>query len=595
MTKIEFPRKPAAFLLYFLKSLTTWQKLGIAGALGMSALCVFTGFGLIYSFKLLIDAFPDANKSDIWIDLKYPFILIVVICVAHILSYRVRDMIDAYSRPYIQNNLRELLLRNLLLHSNDYFHNRFSGELINKIGNVTQAFSNIIWQRIQNGYIPSCAAIISTLLILGSIDINLAIIILVATIALIISALFLGRYLSAASGVVADCEGRISGQMIDTVTNISSVKNFSQQKHEMSLLDIHQKPFVFAYRKYVVWENIFWGAFNLLSAILVIGMIWYLIENWSKGKYSIGDISICVLILWDMWERFATLSFELAKFSGDLGKMSSALNDFVRPVSVEDKADAKIFAPKHGRIDFNQVSFQYDSGHIVFQDFSLTIPTAQKVGIVGLSGAGKTTLCQLLLRNYDIQSGQIVVGDFDIAAVTQESLRKNIAVIPQDPSLFHRTLHENILYGRPDATDDDVIAAARSAQAHDFILLTPDGYNTMVGERGVKLSGGQRQRIAIARAILKNAPILILDEATSALDSDTELQIQSALNRAMQGRTTLVIAHRLSTLSRLDRIIVMKDGRIIEDGNLNELIELGGHFSHLWALQAGGFLPEKIK
>lgn len=291
---------------------------------------------------------------------------------------------------------------------------------------------------------------------------------------------------------------------------------------------------------------------------------------------------------------FAELAYHLTQVSGDLGRMGSALNEFVRPVSVEDELDAPTFVPANGQINFVDVTFHYDSGHKVFEGFSLTIPSSQKIGVVGLSGAGKTTLCQLLLRNYDVNSGEIIVGGQNIAQVTQESLRKNIAVIPQDPTMFHRSLYENILYGKPDATQDEVIAAAKAAQAHDFILGTQDGYETTVGERGVKLSGGQRQRIAIARAILKNAPILILDEATSALDSDTERLIQTALDTAMEGRTTIVVAHRLSTLAHLDRIIVMKDGRVIEDGNLQSLIAANGHFAYLWNLQAGGFLPEKI-
>ncbi len=225
----------------------------------------------------------------------------------------------------------------------------------------------------------------------------------------------------------------------------------------------------------------------------------------------------------------------------------------------------------------------------------MTIPKAQKIGLVGLSGAGKTTLCQLLLRNYNLKSGEIIIGGENIAEVTQDSLRQKIAVIPQDPSLFHRSLRENILYGRPEATEEDVIAAAKAAQAHDFILATQSGYDTMVGERGVKLSGGQRQRIAIARAILKDAPFLILDEATSSLDSDTERLIQSALVAAMEGRTTIVIAHRLSTLARMDRLVVLREGVIIEDGTLDQLVAKAGHFAYLWNLQAGGFLPKKIE
>lgn len=594
MTKIEFPRRPVAFIGYFLKSLSTWQRVALLSTFLMAASATAVSYALLYAFKILIDALPEVDVDNVWGTLRYPFILIVVFCVLNNLSFRIRDFIGAYSVPSIQNSLRNLLVRNLLSHSHDYFHNRFSGELVNKVGNVSDGFSNIVWQRLTNGFVPAGAAVISSVMILWSIDLNLALILIAATAALILSIVFLGHYISRASAKVADCEGGISGQLVDTLTNISSVKNFSRAEHEMSLLSGFQNLFSAAYKKYVVWENIFWGMFNIFANILVLGMIWYLIENWSEKQYSAGAISVCILVLWDMWGRFAELAYHLTQVSGDLGRMESALNEFVRPFSVEDMQNAPQFKPQDGHIDFKNVSFLYDSGHKVFENFNLEMKASQKIGVVGLSGAGKTTLCQLLLRNYDINRGEILIGGQNIAKVTQESLRKNIAVIPQDPTLFHRSLYENILYGKPDATQDEVIAAAKAAQAHDFILKTQQGYETEVGERGVKLSGGQRQRIAIARAILKNAPILILDEATSALDSDTERMIQSALDTAMEGRTTIVVAHRLSTLAHLDRIIVMKDGQIIEDGNLESLIAAGGHFAYLWNLQAGGFLPEKI-
>ncbi|OFW87758.1 MAG: hypothetical protein A3J37_08065 [Alphaproteobacteria bacterium RIFCSPHIGHO2_12_FULL_45_9] len=594
MTKIEFPRRPVAFLMYFLGSLSFQQKSLLALSFVMCLSAVGAGFTLIYAFKLMIDALPLVKDGDVWRELRHPFSLIIIFCLVHSLSFRLRDLLGGYTIPSIQNSLRTVLMRNLLRHSHDYFHNRFSGELVNKVGNIAQAFYNIVWQRLMNGFVPTFASLVSSLIILVSIDINLGLILLAATVSLVVSVLFLGHYISRASANVADCEGEISGQLVDTITNISNVKNFSQADHEMSLLGYFQTLFATAYKKYVVWENIFWGTFNIFSNSLVIGMMWYLIENWTEKQYSAGEIAACILVLWDMWERLASLSYELTQVSGDLGRMESALNEFVRPVSVEDIKDAPAFTPKDGRIDFANVAFHYDSGHQVFDGFNLTIPSSQKIGVVGLSGAGKTTLCQLLLRNYDIHGGEILIGGQNIAAVKQESLRKNIAVIPQDPTLFHRSLYENILYGKPDATREEVIAASIAAQAHDFILATQDGYETTVGERGVKLSGGQRQRIAIARAILKNAPILILDEATSALDSDTERLIQSALDAAMEGRTTIVVAHRLSTLAHLDRIIVMKDGMIIEDGNLQSLIAQNGHFAYLWNLQAGGFLPEKL-
>jgi ATP-binding cassette subfamily B protein len=594
MTKIEFPQRPVAFLIYFLKSLTAWQKISIFLLMFITAVVVSSNFVMIYGFKLLIDLIPEANPNDIWLNLAWPFWIIVVCCLIHTIFLRVRDFIDANSTPYVMNALREMLMGNITRHSHDYFHNRFSGELVNKVNNISSSYRNILWDRFIHGFIPTISAIISSFVLLWFIDIILALTFIAIIGGMILSVYFLGGYMGRASANLADREADISGQLVDTITNISSVKNFAQQSHEINLLKHHQIPYVSAYKRFVKWEIIFWLVFDIFICGLIIGAVWYLIGNYSNGNLSAGDLAVAVLIAWDIWYRMAFLSWNLVALSGDLGKMQSALNEFVRPISVEDKANAPIFTPKDGVMKFKHVAFHYDSGHQVFKNFSLEIPSSQKIGVVGLSGAGKTTLCQLLLRNYDLQGGEIIIGNQNIADVTQSSLRKNIAVIPQDPTLFHRSLYENILYGKPEATKDEVIAASIAAQAHDFILSTQEGYETTVGERGVKLSGGQRQRIAIARAILKNAPILILDEATSALDSDTERLIQTALNHAMEGRTTIVVAHRLSTLAHLDRIIVMKDGIIIEDGNLQQLIEANGHFAYLWNLQAGGFLPEKL-
>ena len=594
MTKIEFPRRPVAFLVYFLKTLSFGQKASIFALILITAAVVASNFIMMHGFQLLVDGISKADPHHVWDTLSKPLQIIVLCCMFHLVFYRIRDGIDAIYTPRVMNALREMLMGNITRHSHDYFHNRFSGELVNKVNNINTTYHNILWERLLHGFIPAVSAIISSSVLLGFIDIYMSLLLLAVVAAMILSIFFLGGYMGRASANLADREADISGQLVDTITNISSVKNFSQHEHELKLLKNYQTPYVSAFRRLVSWQIIFWGVFDLFISILVIGTVWYLIENYSKGQLSVGEVAVAILIAWDMWYRMAHLSWHLTQISGDLGRMSSALNEFVRPVNVEDVADAAVFHPKDGAIHFKDVSFVYDTGHKVFEKFNLVIPSSQKVGVVGLSGAGKTTLCQLLLRNYDIQSGEIIVGGDDIAKVKQESLRKNIAVIPQDPTLFHRSLYENILYGKPDATKEEVVAAAIAAQAHDFILKTQQGYETEVGERGVKLSGGQRQRIAIARAILKNAPVLILDEATSALDSDTERLIQSALDTAMEGRTTIVVAHRLSTLAHLDRIIVMKDGQIIEDGNLQSLISANGHFAYLWNLQAGGFLPEKL-
>ncbi|MBL8638315.1 MAG: ABC transporter ATP-binding protein [Alphaproteobacteria bacterium] len=595
MTRIEFPRHPWRFLLYFYHTLTVWQKTSIFLAVATTGFEAMASMVMLYTFKFLVDALALADPQNIWVNLKTPFWTVVGLCFLTTTILRIRGIVNAYSTPYILNALREVLVKNLTRHSHEYFHNRFSGDMVNKVNNMCKAYVDIFWDRLAHGFVPAFFSITSSCVLLGFVDPYLSLILLGVVGALFCASYFLGPKLSEASANLADRESDISGQLVDTITNISSVKNHAGMFHEIDLLKKIQYPYILAYRRKSWNEIIFWGVFDLIVSSLVIGLIWYLIENWASGKYSTGDVTVCMLIAWDAWWRLAGLSWSLTQLSGDLGRMQSALNDFVQPVGVEDKEGARKFSPESGEIEFKNISFVYDSGHQVFSDFNLTIPKAQKIGLVGLSGAGKTTLCQLLLRNYNLKSGEIIIGGQNIAEVTQDSLRQKIAVIPQDPSLFHRSLRENILYGRPEASEEEVIAAAKAAQAHDFILATQSGYDTMVGERGVKLSGGQRQRIAIARAILKDAPFLILDEATSSLDSDTERLIQSALVAAMEGRTTIVIAHRLSTLARMDRLVVLREGVIIEDGTLDQLVARGGHFAYLWNLQAGGFLPKKIE
>jgi ATP-binding cassette subfamily B protein len=281
---------------------------------------------------------------------------------------------------------------------------------------------------------------------------------------------------------------------------------------------------------------------------------------------------------------------EILRFSKEVGNCRQALNIIVEPHEIQDHPNASDLLVTQGQIVFDKVQFQYQNTEPLFENKTVTILPGQKVGLVGHSGSGKTTFVNLILRLFDVSQGTILIDGQDIKKVTQQSLRKNIGMIPQDPSLFHRTLFENIQYGRFEATSDEVITAAKQANAHEFIMHLPKGYESLVGERGVKLSGGQRQRIAIARAFLKNAPILILDEATSQLDSVTEQNIQESLWQLMQNKTTIVIAHRLSTLLHMDRILVFEKGRIIEDGTHQALLAQAGRYSSLWAAQVGGFI-----
>ena len=318
-------------------------------------------------------------------------------------------------------------------------------------------------------------------------------------------------------------------------------------------------------------------------------------ETYEAGKIELATISYLFTLVLILSTNARHLTWSLQAFMEYVGQIRDGIHTIMREHEIADESDAKPLEMRKGEINFDKVSFGYSGqgGKSVIENLNLNVPSGQKLGLVGSSGAGKSTLVSLLLRFYETDTGNITIDGQDLSRITQDSLRENISVIPQDTSLFHRSLADNIRYGCLDATDEDIIDAAKKAHAHDFIKDLPKGYETMVGERGLKLSGGQRQRIAIARAILKNAPILILDEATSALDSESEQLIQDSLFELMKGKTVIAIAHRLSTIAKLDRLIVMEQGRIVEDGNHEALLKSKGHYAKLWDMQSGGFLGDE--
>jgi ATP-binding cassette, subfamily B, bacterial len=321
--------------------------------------------------------------------------------------------------------------------------------------------------------------------------------------------------------------------------------------------------------------------------------VWLLIDGRAKGTITIGDFALIFALTAQIFECMWGVSNEVTRFTEHFGKITQGLRLTTQAHDIQDEPSAPALQVTKGEICFNKVHFQFSDVEPLFSNKSVVIRAGQKVGLVGYSGSGKSTFVNLILRVFELQSGEIRIDGQDISKVTQNSLRQVISMIPQDPALFHRTLFENIQYGKLDATQDEIIQAAKKAHAHAFITLLPAGYESLVGERGIKLSGGQRQRITIARAILKNAPILILDEATSALDSVTENLIQESLLELMQGKTTLVVAHRLSTLLYMDRILVFDKGKIVEDGTHDDLLSKNGRYKTLWDAQVGGFLPEK--
>jgi len=336
---------------------------------------------------------------------------------------------------------------------------------------------------------------------------------------------------------------------------------------------------------------------TLINGFLVVGVVGWAMYLWMQGTASVGIVAAATAVALRLNSMSGWIMFATSNFFRELGVVREGMQTIAQPITLKDADDARPLAVDRGAVEMRDVSHHYGKQKGGLDHIDLQIAAGEKVGLVGQSGAGKSTLVKLLLRFYEVENGQISIDDQPISAVTQDSLRAAIGMVQQDSALLHRSVRENILYGRPDATEDEMIAAARRAEAHEFILTLEDnegnvGYDARVGERGVKLSGGQRQRIALARVILKDAPILVLDEATSALDSEVEAAIQDTLYRMMDGKTVIAIAHRLSTIAQMDRIIVMDQGRIIEDGTHDSLLTANGQYARFWARQSGGFLGQ---
>ncbi len=546
-----------------------------------------------YLLKVILNRLTNGMQTDVFVYLAVPSILYFSSMFVFITSHRFFDYFVAIKMiPRMREKITNDALGMLVDKSHTYYQNNFSGSLSNKVNDLANGVPDIIQFSFFQFSLQAFSLMIA-IITLWQTNILFALFMLVWTMLFITGALLYSDRLTRQADNWSEFGSIITGKIVDVLSNILSVRLFTAKKEEMRALGKTFQGAVDAERK-LQWSYCWmWFFYGYSFFILQMLNFYFLCKGRQEGWITVGDFALVLVINIAIADSLWKVADEFTRFSKLYGRITQALRAILDKPELEDKQDAGSLIVSKGQITFSDIKFQYKGTEPLFQNKSVTIEAGQKVGLVGYSGGGKTTFVNLILRLYDVTDGQILIDGQDIRNVTQDSLRHNIAMIPQDPSLFHRTLMDNIRYGRIDATDKEAREAAKKAHAHEFISKLPQGYESLVGERGVKLSGGQRQRIAIARAILKNAPILILDEATSQLDSVTESNIQESLWELMQDKTTIVIAHRLSTLLHMDRIIVFDQGKIVEDGTHAELLKKGGLYKTLWDAQVGGFLLDQ--
>ncbi len=490
------------------------------------------------------------------------------------------------ANAYANTSLFEYLTQ----HSHTYFSNRFAGSLSGKITHASEGMQGIAEAFLWDYYVAALSLVI-TFGYMFTVSVPIALLFLCLTIFLTVLNYIIARYRRPHVVAYSAQTTRLRGYAVDAITNVAAVRQFTRKKEEQTRFGEQIEKMRSLYLKQ--WRISEWG--KLINSVCLVifegGMLIFAIHLWSQNKITVGDIVMFTALMTNIHSTLLHIGNSMNGFIRRYGDVEEGLSEILIQHEIVDHPDAGKLVMKKGTIGWDNVTFKYEDNS-VFDHFNLAIRAGERVGLVGSSGAGKTTFVSLLLRQHELNEGAILIDGQNIAEVMQDSLRENVAVVPQEPMLFHRSIRDNIAYGKPNATDKEIIAVAKKAQAHGFISALKDGYDTLVGERGVKLSGGQKQRVAIARAMLKNARILVLDEATSALDSESEVAIQKALHELMTGKTVIAIAHRLSTLREMDRIIVLEDGKIIEDGNHDTLTKSGGLYARLWEHQAGGFLQD---
>ena len=560
--------------------------LTVVSVLGIQAASLISPLFLRQFFNVLSSQTPSQNTLS---ELE---VIIALFGVASLFSW-VMQRLQAVAVHYLESSLMQDLYRRsfeyLLGHSYNFFTSNFAGALTHKVSRFARSFEQL-FDAVVYQFAPTGLFVAGAVVILFSRNQLLGEMLGAWAVVFVAFQIWISNYRQPYRAARAEADTKTTGTIADAISNQNTIALFSASAFEERIFSgVLKKWHAATLAVWTVDERI-WGAIGLLFVGINVAMLYGAAIFWQRGAITIGDFVLIQSYLLTTFGQLVGINRSLRGFYDSFADASEMVTILNMPHEVQDVPGAKPLSVSGGEVAFAHVNFSFNEHAPVLADFTLTIRGHEKVALVGPSGAGKSTITKLLLRLFEVNGGTISIDSQNIAKVTQDSLREAIAFVPQEPILFHRTLLENIRYGRRDASDAEVIEAAKKAHCHEFIEALPLKYETHVGERGIKLSGGERQRVAIARAILKNAPLLVLDEATSSLDSESEALIQDALEVLMRGKTVMVIAHRLSTIMKMDRIIVLQNGGIVAEGTHQELLAHGGLYRKLWSIQAGGFL-----
>jgi ATP-binding cassette subfamily B protein len=576
----SYAHRPLAFLFRFIR------RHPVAHLIVLGSVFAAVGCALAsqYAIKHLIDVLGAGrhHPGPLW----GAFAILVGLIAADNLLWRVGGWVAAHTFVAVTGDLRKDLFQYLTGHSPTYYAEKQPGTLASRI----TATSNAVYTAENTtawNVLPPCIAVVGAIVMITAVNPLMALGLLTCSAILSVVLFKLAGRGSARHHTFASRAAAVDGELVDVIGNMGLVRAFGMTFREQKRFSATVKSEMVARQQSLLYLEKLRLLHAVITALLSAGLLGWALWLWDQGKATSGDIVLVSSLGFTILHGTRDLAVALVDVTQHVARLAEAVKTLLEPHGMPDHNDAVELVPQGGRVTFDKVTFAYPKRRPILDHFDLDIPAGQRVGLIGKSGAGKSTVLALLQRFYETQAGRILIDGQDVSSISQDSLRHSIALVPQDISLFHRSVYENIAYGRPEATRDEVLAAAREARCSDFIEAMPEGFDTIVGDRGVKLSGGQRQRIAIARAILKNAPILLLDEATSALDSASEEAIQKALDRLMVGRTVVAIAHRLSTLHNFDRIIVMSAGKVIDDGSPEELRNRPGLYRDLLSKQFG--------